>query len=244
MARSLARPVTRVVMGVVGGLLIALGAVALAAGVFVSMNVSNSDAIRTAPDLIATPDCPSVVMEITDARVSLGPGFDFLNDQAETAIVVTPISEDAEPWKVGTAPQKQVEDRLLGATYCLASSTGAGWDVSTISVTPDGPSIDASGLAGMWAQVPTGEKVIIDLDGDVASQPTTVVVTSPQSQDSRTLTSIEIAGEYRIQGASSAATIAMIAGASAAVIGVGLLLVSILVLRKRGVHEKLAGESS
>ncbi len=244
MARFLVRPVVRVVLGVFGGLLIMLGVVALAAGAFVAMNVSGSDSIRTTPELIATPDCPSVVMEITEARVSLATNLEFLTDQGQTAILVTPIAEEQGLWKVGSAPQMQVEDRLLGATYCLASSTESGWEIATISVAPDAPSVDASDLSGLWAQVPTGEKVIIDLDSDAADGVTTVLVTSPQSGDARTLTSIEIAGEYRIDGASNAATIAIVAGGASAVIGLALLLISTVSLRKRGMHETSVADSS
>jgi hypothetical protein len=220
-----------------------LGAIALATGVFVAMNVSGSDSIRTTPELIATPDCPSVIMEITEARISLGTSLDFLNHQGHTAILVTPIAEDQELWKVGSAPQQQVEDRLLGATYCLARSTESGWEISTISVAPDAPSVDASDLSGLWAQVPTGEKVIIDLD-NAAAGVTTVLITSPQSGNARTLTSIEIAGEYRIEGASTAATIAIVAGGASAVIGLALLLISTVVLRKRGKHETSVADSA
>jgi hypothetical protein len=226
------RTIARVVLFSVGGMMIAAGAAATSAGVVVNESVGSDDALRTSPQIIQTPGCSTVVMEIADIRVDGGDLEEFapLSERATAALTLRPTGVSEEPWLVGSADQKAIEQQLLGARYCLVQVQGGAWSTTSIAIQADSPDPAFSGIPGRWAQVASDDAVALPLPESGSS----IVVSG--SEDS-TLETVEVRGQLRIQGASQLAWLALVGGLITAGLGVALVLVAALGLRRKGRHE-------
>ena len=226
------RKVARVILALAGAVLLVLGSAVAALGGWISATLTGPDSLRTAPEVVDASGCSTVIMEIADVRVDTGElnRIEPIADRSQSLLTIRVNSETAEPWLVGMADQRDVEQRLLGARYCLVEATDDGWKVTSIAVTPDAPDAQFTGVAGRWATAASGEAVALPLP-EVGSS----VVISGSNES--TVESLEVAGELEITGASTVALVALIGGIATAAVGIGLLLVSILGLRSRGRHE-------
>ena len=226
------RKVARVILALAGAVLLVLGGAVAALGGWISATLTGPDSLRTAPELIDASGCSTVIMEIADVRVDAGElnRIEPIADRSQSLLTVLVNADTVEPWLVGMADQRDVEQRLLGARYCLVESSGNGWKVTSIAVTPDAPDAQFSGVPGRWATVIGGEAVALPLPESGSS----VVISG---SDGSLIGSLEVVGEVEISGASTVARVALIGGITTAAVGIGLLLASILGLRSRGRHE-------
>lgn len=238
----MARVVVRIVLGLLGSALVLIGVGAAAAGGWITATLGSQDSLRSTPQVIDVPGCSTVLMEIADAQVDIDQlealgDLDPLAGRTDALLTIGVAGDAAAPWLVGIADQQEVEGRLLGARYCVVEVNDGAWSFSSIAVEPDAPDVNFSGLPGLWAKAGNGESVAVPL-------PTAGESLVVSGSSGSALSTIEIAGEYRIQGASDVGMIALIAGVITVVLGVGALIVSIAVLRNRGQHEGRHRESS
>lgn len=226
------RTLVRWGIGLLGAALIVMGAGVAAVGGVVTTTLAGSDSLRTTAQTIEIPGCSSAIMEISDVRVDAGEldRIGAIADRSQATLSVTVRGDSMGSWLVGIADQRQVEDRLLGARYCLVEGTDAGWAATPITVAPDAPDARFSGVPGVWATVPDGQTVELP----IPQSGSTVVVSG---SDESSLDRLEVVGIWQVPGASSAGWIALTAGLITVAIGVGLLMLSIVGLRQRGRHE-------
>lgn len=226
------RTATRLLLGFAGGVLMLIGGTAAVLGGWITATLSGHDSLRTAPQVIDASGCSTVVMEIADARVDAGElgRIEPVTNRSQSLFTVRINGETPEPWLVGVADQQVVEQRLLGARYCLVESTDGGWTTTFIAVEPDALDAQFSGVPGRWAAATNGEAVALPVPESGSS-----VVISGSGES--TLDALEVVGELEITGASAAGWVALIGGIATVVLGVGLLLISIFGLRSKGRHE-------
>lgn len=226
------RTVVRVLLGFAGAVLLLVGGTAAGLGGWISATLTGQDSLRTTPESIDASGCSTVVMEIADVRVDAGElaRIEPIADRSQSFFTVRVDAETTEPLLVGVADQQDVEQRLLGARYCLVESVDSGWEVTSIQVDPDAPDAQFTGVTGLWASAMSGEAVALPLP-ELGSS---VVISG---SDDSSVASLEVAGELDIAGASTVGWTALVGGAATAVLGIGLLLVSILGLRSKGRHE-------
>lgn len=232
------RRAVRVLLGFVGAVLLALGGAVAIPGGWVLATLTGPDSLRTAPETIDASGCSTVVMEIADVRVDTGnlTRFEPIAERSQTNFTVrvnagtADADADTNPFLVGVADQQDVEQRLLGARFCLVESTQGGWMVTPIAVSPDAPDAQFTGVAGLWATAASAEAVALPLPEAGSS----VVISGT---DELTVESIDVSGELQITGASTLGLVAFVGGIATAAVGIVLLLVSILGLRSKGRHE-------
>lgn len=222
-------------LGLAGAVLLVLGGAAAALGGWILAMLTGQDSLKTAPETIGAAGCSTVVMEIADVRVDAGEltRIEPIADRSRSLFTVRVNAETTDPLLVGVADQLDVEQRLLGARYCLVESTDSGWEVTSIAVAPDVPDAEFAGVAGLWATATSGDAIAIPLP-----EPGSSVVISGSNQSS--VESFEVAGEVEIPGASTVGLVALVGGIATLALGIGLLVVSSLGLRSRGRHEEHA----
>lgn len=232
------RKVARVLVALAGAVLLVLGGAVAALGGWISTTLAGPDSLRTTPETIDTSGCSTVVMEIADVRVDAGElsRIEPIAERSQSLFTIRVNAQppdtnaDSNPFLVGVADQQDVEQRLLGARYCLVESAGSGWKVTSIAVTPDAPDAQFSGVLGRWATSASGETVALPLPAVGSS----VVISG---SDESFVESLEVSGELEITGASTVGLGAFVGGIATVVVGIGLLMISILGLRSRGRHE-------
>lgn len=226
------RTIGRVVLFIAGGLMIAVGAGATIAGAVVNASVGSDDSLHTSPQVIQTPSCSTVVMEIADIRIDAGELENFapLSERATASLTVRPMGSSAEPWLVGSADQQAIEQQLLGARYCLVEATDGAWSTTSIAIQADSPDPIFSGIPGRWASIASGETVALP----VPESGTSIVISG---SDESSLTTIEVRGQLQIQGVSQLGWIALVGGVITAIVGLALVIVAALGLRNKGRHE-------
>jgi len=229
------RTLVRIVLALIGTLLILAGVGSAAATWWVERQLTVNAGrwvLQTPPEVIASDGCSVVLVEVSS--VELDPGdidtFDPVASRSETVFTVSAEGTSANGWLVGTTASAPVEDRLLGARYCVAQNQGPAWAVTSIEVEKDSPILSIDGLTGVWANAADGEKVILP----VPSAGETIVVSGGRGSD---LDSIAVGAEYRIDGGTTLGLIGLVGGAITVVLGSALLVISIWGLRRRGRHE-------
>ena len=229
--RNVARIVWRWLLALVGAVAILLGSAVTAAGVWLDDTLDANDELTTASQVISAPACQTLLIEVSGAQVSADEWnrYAFVADRSEETIAID-VPGAQSSYLVGLADSDDVEERLLGAQYCLALSTEQGWTVERIAVVDELPDVGLSGLPGVWGRSSGAEAVVLPLP----ESGRTVVVSSDDGTD---LGEVRLVGRYRIDGAGDAATVALIAGPSVIGVGVVLVLIAIFALRRRGRHE-------
>lgn len=233
------RTIVRIILFVVGGLMIVIGAVATAAGALVNETVGSDDSLRTSPQIIQVPGCSTVVMEIADIRVESGElgRLAQLEERSTPLVTLRPTGISQEPWLVGSADQQAIEQQLLGTRYCLVEAAGGAWSSTSIEVQADSPDPVFSGVPGRWAYVGSGLAVALPIPESGSS----IVISGT---DESSLDTVEVVGQLQIEGASQLAWIALFAGLTTAVLGAVLVIVAAVGLRSKGRHEGPASHSS
>lgn len=224
------RRVTRILLASFGVALLVIGAGAIALGLVANTTFTQAGAIRTDSQSIEAPGCATLLVELATARVDVGEWGRIPLAERRTALTITPSGSTAVPWLVGAADRRDIEQRLLGARYCLAQRIGSGWSVSSIAVGESDPDVRLDGVRGLWAHVRDGQPVQLP----VPSAPSTVVVSG---QDASSLSTVEIVGEIQFEGGDNVARIALLGGIASMVLGLVLLVVGIAGLRRKGRHE-------
>lgn len=228
------RSVVRIMLSVAAALALLLGGASAGLGIWIPTVLDGRDVVMTSPQTIDIPECSTTIIEIADVRVDI----DLLDvadvvqlpERITTSMLLRVDGSTEGDWLVGLADQQAVESRLLGARYCLAQFGEAGWSTISVAVEPGAPDARFDGLAGAWARVTDGGTVALPIPATGSS----LVVTG--SDDSE-LTTVAAVGEVRIEGASATATVALLGGVITIGIGVALLLISLIGLRRRGDHE-------
>jgi thymidine phosphorylase len=126
------------------------GVLAAAFGGWVTATLQGDDSLRTAPQLIEVPGCSTVVMEIADARVDAGQldRIEVITNRSESFLSIRVNGSSAHDWLIGTADQRQVEEQLLGARYCLVEvANGAGLATTALITDMNEPLASAAGNA-------------------------------------------------------------------------------------------------
>ncbi|SRR6056297_1029068 len=233
--KNVGRSILRWVIAILGVFAILLGSAVTAAGVWLNDTVDANDELTTASQVISAPSCQTLLIEVSGAQVSAEDWsrYAVVADRSAEAIAID-VPGRQSSYLVGVADSDDVEERLLGAQYCLAQSTEQGWSVERIAVVEDLPDVGLSGLQGVWGRSSGAEAVVLSLP-----EPGRTIVVS--TDDGTDLDEVRLVGRYRIVGAGEAATIALIAGPSVIGVGVVLVLVAIFALRRRGRHEGSVG---
>lgn len=226
------RTIGRIVLFIVGGLVIVVGAGATIAGAVVNASVGRDDSLRTSPQVIQTSGCSTVVMEIADIRIDGGELENFapLSERATALLTLRPMGTSDEPWLVGSSNQQAIEQQLLGARYCLVEASDGAWSTTSIAIQADSPDPVFFGIPGRWASIASGETVALP----VPESGTSIVISG---SDESSLTTIEVRGQLQIQGVSQLGWIALVGGVITAIVGLALVIVAALGLRNKGRHE-------
>lgn len=225
------RTIARWLIGVLSLVLMLGGLATAGAAWWVRDALRSDDSLRTTPQVVPATGCQTLLVEIADAALQADdvisvPG---LGVEPQSWLSVVPEGP-ADAWLVGLAASPDVEGRLLGSSYCLASESSGEWSSQTVSVRPGDPQIALGGLEGLWARTDPGTAAIIPVP--TAGQ--TLVVAA---QDGGELADVRIEGVYRLVGASQAAYVGLIGGLMTTGLGFVLLLISIFAFRRRGRHE-------
>ena len=226
------RTAGRIVLTAIGCAAIITGVLAAVLGSLLMTGLRGEDSLRTGAERIELPGCSTVIMEIADARVDAGEieRFDPIVDRSQPLLTIRPIGTSADPWLIGSADQRAVEQRLLGARYCLVEVADGAWSATSVVPQEGSPDPQFSGVTGLWATASGGAAVALPVPQAGSS-----VVVSGSSDSS--LTALAVAGELEVPGAGNIGLIALIGGVVTTVLGAVMVLISILALRTRGRHE-------
>ena len=230
------RTIARWVIGILGLLLIVAG-VGLASVVYViGETLEGGESLNSSAQIIPADACETVLVESSGTRLSAEEfeRFTWIAERSAKDLLIS-IPEGPSVVLVGIADSAAVEERLLGARYCLAQATDGQWSVDVVEIEATAPDVDFAGLTGMWARAEAGETVVLPLP--VAGSTLIVTADGPFG-----LGDVVLTGRYSIAGADRFGTIALYAGVAVAVVGLILVLVGVLGMRRRGRHE--AGASS
>lgn len=229
------RTFSRWLLGVVGTLVIVAGVAVSAGAWWIDQELSIDSGewvLGTQQEVVSATGCSTVLIELSDVNIDPGElaGIPAVADRSESVFVVKPIGKAPDGWWVGTVGSPSVEDRLLGARYCVVSNNAGEWNTSSIAVEANSPDVSVDGLAGRWAVADSGETVVLPVPeaGD------TVVVSGG---DGNELESVTLAAEYRIAEGSTLGLIGLVGGALTAVLGLMLLVIATWGMRRRGRHE-------
>lgn len=225
------RTVLRWLLAVIGVLVIMTGTTVVAAAVWLDRTLDARDSLSTDVQVIDAAQCQTVLVEVVDARVDAQDWDRFapIAQRAQESISITALAPPS--FIAGYADAADVEDRLLGAQFCIAQVGESGWETRIIAISADAPDVSLAGLEGLWGRAAGGESVVIP----VPTSGSTVVVSADGGS---ALGEVELVGRYQIDGARDGALIGMIGGGVAIVIGIALLMTSIFLLRPRGRHEE------
>ena len=228
------RTIVRWVLAVLG-VLAMLAGIAIAGGsMWVRSVLDPQGALTSATSSISAAQCETLLIEIaeTGLRADELEGLPVVSDRARRSLAVqVPGRDDDDPMVlIGIGDSAAVEQRLLGARYCLATFGPDGWSTRNITLSADAPDIDLDGLTGVWGRAAAGESVIVPLP----ESGSTLVVSVDGPGD---LGSVELTGRYRIEGAPDLLLSGIITGSVVIGVGLVLLLIGTVALRRRGKHE-------
>lgn len=235
MSRSSVRTVARWLIAVLGVLAILAGAAVVGGAAWVRSVLDPQGSLSSVAQSISAAQCETLLIEITevDVRAPEIESLPVVADRAFSSLVVEVLStegDDPSTTLVGVADSRQVEERLLGARYCIAESGSQGWSTRNVTVTADAPDVNLDGLPGVWARAGNGESVVIPIP-----EPGRTLVVSVDGPGD--IGEVALVGRFRIDGAPNLVQTATITGSALIVVGLVLLLVAIVGLRKRGRHE-------
>ena len=231
------RIVTRVALVSTAIALLVMGAIGIALGAISKSTMSPQIILRSVAQSIDVPGCSTLVVELASVRVDAGRWMDAPLLQQRGLLTVTPVGSTDGTWLIGAADSEQIEAQLLGARYCLAERVRTDWSVSSISVDESDPDVRLDGVPGLWARVLDGQPAVLP----VPANPKTIVVTG---DDTSNLTKVELSGEVRFEGADEAARIALFGGIGSSALGLILLVIGIVGLRRKGRHEGSASQDA
>lgn len=225
------RTVARWFTALGGALLLLVGFAAIGAAAWAQQVVSSDDSLRTTPQVVQAVGCRTLLVEVAGASLQAEEvvATGRIGIEPESLLSITPEGE-ADSWLVGLAASPDIEARLLGTSYCLASESAGEWTSRSVSARLDDPRISLDGLQGLWARTNAGDSAILPIP--VGGQ--TLVVAAGGDGE---LSDVRIEGIYRLVGASQTAYIGLIGGLITSGLGFLLLLVSIFGFRRRGRHE-------
>lgn len=225
------RTALRWIIGVLGVVMIVAGSAIAGGAWWVQQQLGPDESLRSAPQSIVATGCRTLLVEVADAGLATGevPSTEPVGIDAESQLAVL-ARGTATSLLVGLASATDVVDRLLGARYCLATSSGDSWTATPVQVRPEDSDVSLGGLQGRWAQAGADESVILPIP--TAGQ--TLVVAAEGAGE---LGTVELVGVYRLGGANDLATMSLIGGIVTGGVGTVLLIISIVGLRRRGRHE-------
>ena len=235
MSRSGVRAVVRWLIAALGVFAILAGAAVVGGAAWVRSVLDPQGSLSSVAQSISAAQCETLLIEVTDAGVRAQEleNLPLVADRASPSLVVEVAAaenEEASTTLVGVADSQEVEERLLGARYCIAESGPQGWSTRNITLSADAPDVNLDGLAGVWARAGYGAAVVIPIP---ESGRTLVVSVDGPGE----IGEVALVGRYRIDGAPDLVQTAFIAGSTVIVVGVALLIVAIVGFRKRGRHE-------
>jgi len=227
----LGRTVARWLIGVLSVLLLLAG-LAVAGGAWWVRDVLRmDDSLRSTPQVVPATGCQTLLVEIADSVLQADDVISVPSWSVEPQSWLSVVPEGpADSWLVGLAASPDVEGRLLGSSYCLASESAGEWTSRSVSARRDDPRISLGGLQGLWARTNAGDSAILP----IPTGGQTLVVAARGDGE---LSDVRIEGIYRLVGASQTAYIGLIGGLITTGLGFLLLLVSIFGFRRRGRHE-------
>lgn len=229
------RTVVRWLLAVVGVVVIGAGIAVGAASVWLDRTLDARDSLSTDVQVIDAAQCQTLLVEVANAQVSAQDWerFEPVAQRAQESISITALEPPS--FISGFAGAADVEDRLLGAQYCIAQAGPSGWETRTIAISAAAPDVSLAGLEGLWGRAAGGESVVIP----VPASGSTVVVSADGGS---ALGDVQIVGRYQIPGAGDWVVGGMVGGGVSIVVGIALLVVSIFALRPRGRHEETSLE--
>ena len=233
------RTFVRWFLAIIGVVAILAGAFAVGGAAWVRSVLDPSGTLSSATQSLDATGCETLLIEVADVDVRADELEDFglVTDRAERtlAVEVRPVESVAgSTLLVGVADSGAIESRLLGSRYCLAEASPSGWVTRSITVTDNAPDVPLAGLTGLWARAERGNPVIVP----IPESGNTLVVSSDGTSE---VGEVLLTGRFRIVGAPDFVRAGFIAGSISIGLGVVLLLVSTLALRRRGRHEGASG---
>lgn len=229
------RTFSRWLLGLVGTVVILVGVAVGAAAWSLDreLSIGSGEWVLSTPrEVVSVPGCSTVLFEVSN--VAIDPGelarVPSALERSKSVFVVEPTGDTPSGWWVGTVDSSSVEARLLGARYCIVSSSDGEWSTTSIAVEEGSPDVSVDGLDGRWALADSGAPVILPVPepGD------TVIVSGNDAND---LESVALAVEYRIADGSTLGLIGLIGGALTSLLGLLVLVIATWGLRRRGRHE-------
>lgn len=229
------RTFSRWLLGLVGVVMILVGA-GVGTGAWwidreLSMN-SGEWVLSTQREVVSVPGCSTVLIELADVVIDPGEvaGVPSISERSQSVFIVEPTGDAPNGWWVGTVESPSIEDRLLGARYCIASSSDGAWSTTSIAVEEGSPDVSVDDIDGRWALADSGESVILP----VPDPGETVIVSG---SDGNQLESVALGAEYRIADGSTLGLIGLMGGSLTTLVGLLVLVIATWGLRRRGRHE-------
>jgi len=225
------RPLVRWFVAILGALVMIAGIAVVGAAIWLRGTVDAQDSITTSAQVIPAEQCQTVLIEVADAALTAEEWerFDFVAQRAQETLVIG-APESSSIFLVGVADTAVIEDRLLGAQYCLAQFGSEGWATQRIAIDNDAPDVRFDGVDGLWARGQDDTSVVVPLPESGST-----LVISLDGQGS--LGDVQLVGRYRVEGLRNFADIALIGGSVTIGIGLVLTIASIAMGRTRGRHE-------
>lgn len=236
MSRSNVRAVVRWFIAILGVLAILAGAAVVGGAAWVRSVLDPQGALSSVAQSISAAECETLLIEVVevDIRAQELENLPVVAERTSPSLVVdvvSAVSEAQSTTLVGVADSQQVEERLLGARYCIAESSPEGWTTRNVTLTADAPDVNLDGLVGVWARADDGESVVIPVP-----EPGRTLVVSVDGPGN--IATVELTGRYRIDGAPDLIRASLISGSVVIIVGIALLIVAIVGFRKRGRHEQ------
>jgi len=235
-SRSNVRAVVRWFIAILGVLAILAGAAVVGGAAWVRSVLDPQGALSSVAQSISAAECETLLIEVVevDIRAQELENLPVVAERTSPSLVVdvvSAVSEAQSTTLVGVADSQQVEERLLGARYCIAESSPEAWTTRNVTLTADAPDVNLDGLVGVWARADGDESVVIPVP-----EPGRTLVVSVDGPGN--IAGVELTGRYRIDGAPDLIRASLISGSVVIIVGIALLIVAIIGFRKRGRHEQ------